>query len=63
MKSNMHPLERTARIVLGAGIASMAYFGPTHPAFLLGVVPMLTGFVGICPFYAMLGINTCPRKK
>ncbi len=29
----------------------------------IGVVPLVTGAVGICPLYTMLGIRTCPMRK
>ena len=29
----------------------------------IGVVPLLTGVVGFCPVYPLLGLNTCPMKK
>ncbi|GCL64828.1 YgaP family membrane protein [Pseudaquabacterium pictum] len=28
-----------------------------------GVVPLLTGAIGFCPVYPLLGLNTCPMKK
>lgn len=61
MKKNIHPVERVVRIVGGAIIASLAFWGPTNLWFLLGIVPVLTGFIGWCPPYAMLGISTCKR--
>jgi len=27
------------------------------------VVPLLTGLVGACPAYKLLGMNTCPMKN
>ena len=30
---------------------------------LIGVVPLLTGLIGSCPVYSLLGISTCPVKK
>ncbi len=62
MKKNIHPIERVVRIVGGAIIASLAFWGPTNLWFLLGIVPLLTGFVGWCPPYAILGISTCKRE-
>jgi hypothetical protein len=29
----------------------------------VGVVPLLTGAMGWCPPYALLGLNTCSVKK
>jgi hypothetical protein len=29
----------------------------------IGVVPLLTGAFSFCPFYPLLGLNTCPMKN
>jgi len=63
MKKNIHPYERVVRIVGGAVLASMAFWGPTNMWFLLGLVPLATGLMGWCPPYSLLGINTCNLKK
>jgi len=34
-----------------------------HYAKLIGIVPLLTGILGNCPAYSILGISTCPMKK
>lgn len=59
MQVNIHKFERVARIVLGIGLVSQAFIGLENKWFLLGIVPLLTGAVGWCPPYAILGINTC----
>jgi hypothetical protein len=59
MKRNIGQKERILRIVVGIGLISLAFVGPASPWFFLGVVPLLTGLVGWCPPYALLGINTC----
>jgi hypothetical protein len=28
----------------------------------LGLVPLLTGIIGYCPAYSLIGMNTCARK-
>lgn len=63
MKVNIHPVERVVRVLVGAGVASLAFWGPTNPWFLLGLIPVATGLVGWCPPYAMLGFSTCPKKE
>jgi hypothetical protein len=30
---------------------------------LIGLVPLLTGIVGNCPLYSLLGIDTCRTPK
>lgn len=63
MKVNIHSAERLVRIVIGAVLVSLAFWGPANYWFLLGLVPLLTGLIGWCPPYALLGISTCPAKK
>ena len=63
MTKNIHPIERVVRVLFGLTIASMAFWGPSNPWFLLGFVPVITGALGWCPPYSLLGINTCNLKK
>ena len=62
MKTNIHPIERGARVAVGLGLAGLAFVGPANKWFLLGLIPVATGLLGWCPPYAMLGISTCPNK-
>jgi hypothetical protein len=63
MKTNEGGMDRVLRAVVGAGILSLAFTGPQTPWAFLGLVPLLTGIVGWCPLYALLGINTCGVKR
>lgn len=63
MTKNIHPIERIVRVSLGLILLSMVFVGPKSPWFLVGFVPILTGLLGWCPPYQMLGINTCNLKK
>ncbi len=60
LKTNEHTIERIARTVLGAGLLAAAVMGTLGPWAYIGVVPLLTGIVGSCPIYTLLGISTCP---
>lgn len=62
-EKNIHQIERVVRIVAGVALVSMAFVGPANLWFLLGAVPLITGLVGWCPPYSMLGINTCNLGK
>ena len=66
MKKNIGNIERILRVVVGAGILSLTVVGPQTPWALFGIVPLMTGLIGWCPPYHLLGINTCckdePRK-
>jgi len=63
MIKNVHPIERGIRVIVGLSVASMAFWGPSNLWFLLGLVPVITGALGWCPPYSLLGINTCNLKK
>ncbi|HEY6825007.1 MAG TPA: DUF2892 domain-containing protein [Steroidobacteraceae bacterium] len=30
---------------------------------LIGVVPLVTGIVGFCPLYRLVGLSTCPMPQ
>ena len=51
--------DRTIRIVVGLGLLSIVFFGPQTAWGWIGLVPLVTGIIGGCPAYSILGINTC----
>ncbi|MFO0673566.1 MAG: DUF2892 domain-containing protein [Polyangiaceae bacterium] len=58
---NEHVVDRAARIALGLVLLSVALLG--HGAWgYLGLVPLLTGVLGSCPIYTLLGASTCKVK-
>ena len=59
---NEHSIERVIRVVLGLALLLLVVVGPKTPWGLLGLVPLLTGLIGSCPAYTLLGISTCPTK-
>jgi hypothetical protein len=63
MTKNIHPIERVVRVVVGVILTTMAFVGPANPWFLLGIVPVMTGLIGWCPPYQLLGISTCKTKQ
>lgn len=60
--NNEHMIERVARVLLGIGVLSLIVVGPKSWFGLLGLVPLLTGLIGSCPIYTLLGASTCPVK-
>lgn len=56
---NMHTVDRVVRVLAGVGLLSLTVVGPQTPWGYLGIVPILTGLVGTCPLYTMLGFSTC----
>lgn len=63
MKKNAGNLDRGARVVLGIGLLSITVIGPQTPWGYIGLVPLITGLIGYCPLYSILGFNSCPLKK
>ena len=63
MKTNEGNLDRVLRIVAGLALIGLAATGQVGMWGYIGVVPLLTGAVGFCPLYTVLGINTCPSGR
>ncbi|MFN0188190.1 MAG: DUF2892 domain-containing protein [Bacteroidia bacterium] len=61
MKGNESSTDRVIRVFLGVAIAMFFVYHNSAWA-LLGLLPFITGIVGICPLYSILGINTCKIK-
>ncbi len=51
------------RIIAGLGLLVWAAFLNGPPWAWVGVLPLATGLLRVCPAYSVLGINTCGRKK
>ena len=63
MSMNEGTLDRTIRIVIGLALLTLTIAGPRTLLGLIGVVPLLTGIVGFCPLYRLVGIRTCPMPR
>jgi hypothetical protein len=62
MYQNEGSIDRVARVLLGSLLLSLFFFGPHTWLGLLGIVPLLTGVVGFCPLYRVLGVSTRTTK-
>lgn len=63
MSKNEGNIDRVIRVVLGLVLLSLVFVGPQTWWGLIGIVPLVTGLVGSCPVYSILGISTCPTKS
>ena len=64
--SNVGSADRVVRVLIGVVLLAMFFMYPYaswRNWTLIGVVPLLTGLVGTCPLYSVLGLSTCPAKK
>jgi hypothetical protein len=59
MKTNEGTLDRTLRVVGGLLLIGLAATDTIGAWGYIGVVPLLTGAVGMCPLYGLLGVKTC----
>jgi hypothetical protein len=51
--------DRVLRVVLGIVVLSLVFWGPKSLWGLVGLLPLVTGLVGSCPAYTLLGVRTC----
>jgi Protein of unknown function (DUF2892) len=63
MKTNAGTIDRIVRIAVGILLLALTYNHTIGPWGWIGLVPLLTGAIGWCPLYTLLGVNTCPAKS
>jgi hypothetical protein len=63
MKVNEGNVDRFVRVFVGLVMISLAMTGIVGAWGWLGVVPLATGAVGMCPLYSLLGISTGGVKQ
>jgi hypothetical protein len=56
--------EKVVRFFVGLALLSLVFLldGKARWFGLIGLVPLLTAFLGFCPLYTLLGVSTCPRR-
>jgi hypothetical protein len=59
---NEGTLDRALRIVIGLALVFLTFLGPKSAWGYLGIIPLVTGLMGFCPMYRVLGITTCPMR-
>jgi len=67
MTVNMGLIDRLVRVAVG--IVLIAYAIPVGFSVTgwnwvgwIGVLPLVTGLLGNCPLYSLIGVSTCPAK-
>ena len=63
MKQNEGNLDRVLRAAAGLLLIGLAATNTVGAWGYIGVVPLLTGAIGMCPLYSILGINSCPMNQ
>lgn len=62
MQINVCGADRILRIILGVAIIGWGVYAQSWWG-AIGVIPLITGLVGVCPAYKLLGISTCRVKQ
>lgn len=65
-KKNVGSIDRVLRIVLGLALIAGFFLnrdGAYSWLYLIGIVPLVTGFFSTCPAYSIFGLSTCPLEK
>lgn len=63
MKANVGNIDRALRIILGLALVLGAALGVLPVWAWIGVLPLATGIVRVCPAYLPFGFNTCSTRK
>ena len=58
---NVGNIDRVLRILLGLVPLGLTVSGTIGAWGYIGLVPLLTGVVAMCPLYKLLGVSTCSR--
>lgn len=63
MNANIGSIDRLLRVVVGLALIVLALTGTIGAWGWIGIVPLATGVLRVCPAYKLLGISTCPLKS
>jgi len=57
-KNNVGKIDRIIRVVVGILLVGNVFFALQHPVGWIGIILIVTGIIGQCPLYSIIGINT-----
>jgi Protein of unknown function (DUF2892) len=60
MRKNIGGIDRSIRLIVGIVLLALVYAGPARWWGLIGIIPLVTGWLSFCPLYALLGIGRKP---
>jgi hypothetical protein len=63
MQKNEGTLDRVLRVSVGLILIGLAATNVVGAWGYIGIAPLLTGAIGMCPLYTLLRINTCPVNR
>ena len=63
MKANVGIVDRAVRILIGIALIAAAATGTVGAWGYIGILPLLTGLLRVCPAYSLIGMNTGGTQK
>ncbi len=63
MNINVGNTDRGLRVVAGLVLIGLTLADIIGPWGWLGILPIATGLLRVCPAYSLLGFNTCEIKR
>jgi hypothetical protein len=61
MYCNIGRTDRLLRIIIGIALIGLAAFEVIGPWGWIGILPLITGVMGVCSAYSLFGINTLKK--
>ena len=58
LKDNTGKIDRIIRIIVGVILVGNVFTGLQTPLGWIGLILIVTGILGTCPIYSLLGIST-----
>lgn len=62
MTVNEGKVDRVLRVLVGLVLIALVFSGPKTNWGWIGLIPLITGLVGWCPLYRLVGLNTCAKS-
>jgi hypothetical protein len=59
MTKNEGGLDRGIRVIAGLALIALTLTGQIGAWGWIGALPLLTGLIGWCPAYSLIGLKTC----
>lgn len=63
MRINMGAADRIIRAIIGLVLIALVFVGPQTAWGWIGIVPLATALLGICPAYSLFGFKTCKTES
>jgi len=63
MKRNVGSIDRVVRILIGSALIGAGLFKGMWWAVAVGALIAVTGLIGWCGIYTVLGLHTCPTGR